>query len=381
MEKSSKDSHKHKLIEENLMSYSDSDKTILVIGGCGFLGSHVVEAFLNDGGFRVVAISRNPTKYLNAGTTYIACDATEHKEIAALIEKVKPSVIVHIITPGPFALPDAHLRDDAATKNLIELAQNSPSVKAFIYTGSVEGIANFSGARKEPLSESDAILYTNKTGPSAYARSKGSSDALVLHANGEDLLTAVLRFPLMYGPRDQGISPSQLKIANTFMTRIQLGDNKVVHDFIYIESAAWAHVLAAKVLLGPRKDSENRVDGEAFFITDGVPMKFWDFVRNLWAAAGDEKSKRVDNVIIIPWWVVLGLATIIEVLCNVVTFGRGTPAVTRLHFSFMRKGTWLSIEKARQRLGYSPLVRTEAGIKRTVAWFQLPAKGNTGKEG
>lgn len=355
-----------------------SVKTVLVTGGSGFLGSHVVDAFVAEGGFHVVAISRKPPTYRNPKATYIACDTTKHSDIAVIVEGTNPIAITHTITPGPFASPLLHDQDYAATKNLVAIASKTASVKAFVYSGSAESLVNVSGACEQPLTEARAMLHTPKTAPSAYADAKSASEAFVLQANDTSLASAVLWMPGMYGPRENektGIAVSFIRVANTFATRIQLGSNSVLHDWIYVENAARAHVLAVKALLEPQQ----RVGGEAYFITDGVPIKLWDFVRRLWTAAGDEKCNIISKIII-PWWIMLALAATTEIVFRVFTLGRKSPPLSRLHVHYMKEGAWFDIRKAQERLGYEPLVSTNEGIRRTVSWFQQISPAGSGRK-
>jgi sterol-4alpha-carboxylate 3-dehydrogenase (decarboxylating) len=342
---------------------------ILVTGGCGFLGSHIVDALV-AAHFVVVAVSRNPTRYCNPGARYVACDFTDSDATAHLIDNVKPKAIVHTITAGPMTLWPGQKKDYLATKNLLGLARRASFVNAFIYTSSAEGLANSSGLRK--ISETEAILHSLESGPTGYSRAKAASDALVLGFNGAELLTVVLRLPGIYGPRDSNITPGLLEGANTFFTRVQLGDNRPQHEWVYVESAAHAHVLATKALLSTARTPGKRVDGEAFFITDGQPVKFWDFVRKLWAAAGDEYCRTVDKdkLIVIPWWPLVALAILTEVLCFILTLGYKSPGLSRHHLQYMRFGAWWDIGKARERLEYVPLVDTDEGLRRSVAWFK-----------
>ena len=76
-------------------------------------------------------------------------------------------------------------------------------------------------------------------------------------------------------------------------TKYQVGLNDNLFDFTYVENVAYGHVLAVLALLSTHKlgstvpiDTE-RVDGEAFFITNGEPVYFWDFARAVWHEAGD----------------------------------------------------------------------------------------------
>ena len=339
---------------------------VLVIGGTGFLGSHIADMFAAQDRFRVAAISRTPTKNENPSVKCIIGDVTKHRDMATIVQRIKPTIIVHAITPGPFAPAHMHYQDFDALRNLVLVSCKTNEVKAFIYSGSVEAIASASGARKTPLLESEALLHTPKTASSPYALCKSISEDFVLKANGPSLATLVLRLPGIYGPRDRGISPGLLKMADSGISRIQFGNNEIVHDWVYVESAAYAHVLAAAALLDASRTSQRRVDGETFFITDGAPMKFWDFARSFWALAG-RKDK---TIIVVPWWVVLALALASEVLCRIFTLGRKAPTFSRSHVHYMKEGGYFDIQKARERLGYSPLVHTNEGIQKTVTWFQ-----------
>ena len=190
---------------------------------------------------------------------------------------------------------------------------------------------------------------------------------MVLSANCQELRTLCLRPPVIYGERDGQLIPGVLAILQDKKTHIQLGDNTNLYDSIYVGNAALAHVTAAKALL--RNDASNlKVDGEAFFITDDAPIPFWDFQRKIWAAAGDRTL--LAKVYIVPAWVGMAIATVVECLFWVFTLGQKLPPKTLrrdvLRYAFTNRT--FCIEKAKGRLGYKPLIDTDEGIKRGVEW-------------
>ncbi|KAF2192173.1 C-3 sterol dehydrogenase/C-4 decarboxylase-like protein [Zopfia rhizophila CBS 207.26] len=364
--------------------------TVLVTGGCGFIGSFIVEAFAASSSCSsVVAASRNPTKFCIAEATYKVCNFSDRNQVTALLNEVKPRVIVHTVSPGPFATPDEHYRISyLATKQLLELAKQHPSVRALVWTSSMNAVKLDPAMNSSPLTESGTELNDFKSKASAYGRAKGATETIILASNTDastvdfsgdaswegKLLTTSLRITGLYGPRDKTTIWEILKVVNTMATRIQIGKNELLHEWNYVESAANAHVLAARALLdGQHLRPDMRVDGEAFSITDGSPMKFWDFSRKVWEMAGDEFCNRRDKemkLIVIPFWFMKMVAGFGEWACWLFTFGRKRPRMTVDHFEFMSSGCWFSIEKAQTRLGYEPVCDTEEGIRRTIKWFK-----------
>ena len=76
------------------MSFSFTDKIIVITGGAGGIGSHLAREFSAKGA-HLVLISRNKEKLESvistlsgSGHMYIACDLTDRKEIKKCIEKI-----------------------------------------------------------------------------------------------------------------------------------------------------------------------------------------------------------------------------------------------------------------------------------------------------
>jgi sterol-4alpha-carboxylate 3-dehydrogenase (decarboxylating) len=126
---------------------------------------------------------------------------------------------------------------------------------------------------------------------------------------------------------------------------------------LYLESAALAHVLAAKALLDGRKG----VDGEAFFIADGEPLGIWEFARLMWRAAEDIHCSEM-RVVVVPMRVVLMISMLIERLVFVCTLGKAMPEVSTDILRYFEIDCWWDIGKARERLRYVPVCRANFGM-------------------
>jgi sterol-4alpha-carboxylate 3-dehydrogenase (decarboxylating) len=153
-----------------------------------------------------------------------------------------------------------------------------------------------------------------------------------------------------------------------FKKYFQLGTNDNLFDCTYVVNVAHAHLLAAKALLTTNAMSTapldfEKVDGEAFLITNGTPVYFWDLMRVIWQARGlpEDKAYDMSKVWVLSGGLAIFLATIIEFLCALV----GKQATfTRFAVKQSAMIRYFCIDKARMRLKYEPLYTIQEGIAR-----------------
>lgn len=359
-----------------------SSPIILVVGGCGFVGFHVVNALLRENlGSAVHVVSRRPDRNRVECVHYHSADISSFTAVNNLFNEVHPSLIIHAASPASTGA-ESNSRtftkiNVQGTKNLLDCAVESQSTTAFIYTSSAS-------IMKE--SSADFIDESGRTKVDArgdyYARSKAIADRLVLDYNGRGgLRTACLRLTGTYGEHDTQNIPEILARLATGQHKYQFGDGQNLWDWVSASNATMAHILVAKSFLrnypDDHDDTNNKIDGEAFFITDGRPVPFWEYHRRVWAAAGVDLSP--DQVIIMPSWFILGIAGAVELLFWVFTLGLKQPRIMRRDIMrYAVEPRTYSIKKARDRLGYEPADDMEEQIRKGVQWEQQ--KGDNGQE-
>ncbi|MCJ1268804.1 hypothetical protein MMC22_008692 [Lobaria immixta] len=362
---------------------SNSLDSVLVVGGCGFLGFHLVGCLLEDPDCSTVSVlSRTPTRNRLPGVSYHAGDITSPEAVQSLLNELKPRVIIHAAAPSGHAVTGSvsvyQETNIKGTANLLACAAQAPSTVAFVYTSTSIALV---GSEHLFADESSPVLNASSK-ENEYAKTKAVADTLVLAANSpgseskKGLRTACIRLTGMYGERDTQITPNLLGLLRRGENRFQLGDNSNLFDWVHVENAATAHVLAAKALLaesahleekGEEVDKSMKVSGEAFFITDDAPLPFWDLPRKMWAAAGHPIS--TDKVWVIPTKWALRSATAVEWIVWALSLGTKRPQTfSRQAVEYCCLTRTYCIEKAKKRLGYVARDNVEEGVRQAVAW-------------
>jgi sterol-4alpha-carboxylate 3-dehydrogenase (decarboxylating) len=190
------------------------------------------------------------------------------------------------------------------------------------------------------------------------------------------MLTCAIRPAGIIGERDQTftykVMEHALKASRTVL-RMQLGNNDNLFDATYAGNISYAHMLAAQGLLATydRYVSDQtapldheRVDGEAFNITNDSPTYFWDISRFLWSLA--DKVIEPQEVFAVPEGL---LSTIGGILEGVFALVGKSPRLTRQAVRYSCMTRYVSCAKAKARLGYRPLVPLEEGLTRAAGYL------------
>jgi sterol-4alpha-carboxylate 3-dehydrogenase (decarboxylating) len=342
--------------------YSQKLERVLVTGGGGFLGAHIVEQLLIDSDTLVAITSRNPRAPLEHDRlSYHAADIASAEQVQAVFSRFKPQVVIHTASPQSTATAASLIRTNIeGTKVLLQCAKSCSETRAFIYTSSDSAVE----PTQTPLTEDKAKLYDEKHYVNPYGMTKAVADTAVQAANCTELQTAVIRLPSIYGERDTNFVPQLVSSVRKEEHRMQIGQNKKSFEFVYVAKAAEAHILAARALLNPK--TAVSVAGEAFFISDGRPEPFFNFARRCYAAIGH--SVAPNEATIIPMLLMQFMASATEWAYYIFTLGTTKPTLQRRSIDHLDKGCCWSIDKARKRLGYEPVKDQDAAMKRSMEW-------------
>lgn len=358
---------------------------VMVIGGCGFLGHHIVHLLLRDYTASVSVIDLRCTRNRRPdsdGVQYIDADITDASKLVSIFDEVRPDVVIHTASPAPQA--SSNIADDLfkkvnvdGTQAIVDVCKKT-GVKALVYTSS----ASVASDNVNDLINADERwpIPRGKDQTEYYSETKAAAEEIVLKANRSDsskFLTTAIRPAGIVGEGDTMALHHIINAYQTGKSGVQLGDNNNLFDFTYVQNVAHAHLLAARALLlthaaATQPLDHEKVDGEAFFITNDSPTYFWDFCRVIWNAAGSPHGK--DHVWVIPRGLGIVLGFLSEVFFGIIgkppTFNR-----QRCVYSCMTR--YFCIDKAKSRLGYKPIISLEEGLRRSVKWtLEQQAAGN-----
>jgi nucleoside-diphosphate-sugar epimerase len=213
------------------------------------------------------------------------------------------------------------------------------------------------------IENGDETLPYARTSQAPYADSKIAAEKEILAANGQrGVFTCALRPHVIFGPGDRRFIPAVVGKARSGRLRLSVGvGNHKLSDFTYVDNLIDALLLADE-RLGP----DSPVAGQAYFITNGEPMPFFDFVRKLLA---ELKLPKIIGAV--PFPLAYAAAAVKE---GIDTLRGGTlnaeDGMSRFAVQYMVRHHYFDINKARRDLGYAPRVTLEEGIRRTCRHLQ-----------
>ena len=299
---------------------------ILVTGGTGFVGSHVVDRLLNAGCEVRVIDNLSTGKYANihdcmksGKVSFVKGDIRESEVVRKCVHDVDAVVHLAAVTSVPFSIKHPSLTYETNVTGTLNLLNSSlkGKVKKFIF---VSSSAVYGEPKYFPVDENHTTCPI-----SPYAASKLAAERYcTLFQKEHGLRTVILRLFNVYGPRQgfsdyDGVTAQFIERARHKLPLVIYGDGFQTRDFVHVWDVADATMRTLK---------NGNADGEVFNIAFGKPTSI------------NELAK-----------------TVIEVAETDLDIIYGEPRLGDLKHSFA------DISKARKSLGYKPKVPLENGLQ------------------
>ena len=315
-------------------------KNILITGGAGFIGSHLVDRLLSEGGWRVTVIDdfndfyepaiklENVRSHLeNSNYTLARADIRDQPALKRIFDKNEFEYIVHLaaragVRPSlrqPLLYAETNIN---GTLNLLELAREH-RIKQFVF-GSSSSV--YGANARVPFNEDDPI----RRPISPYAATKGAGELLChTYSHLYGIRCVSLRFFTVYGARqrpDLAIHKFARLISGGKPIPV-FGDGTTRRDYTYIDD----------IIAGVRAAIDYTAsDYQVINLGESRTVELRELISLL--------EKELDQHAVIDW-------------------------------QPLQPGdvpqTYADITKAKQLLGYNPQTQIEEGIHRFVEWFRL----------
>lgn len=321
------------------MSEIDKNKTVLVTGGAGFIGSHLAEKLLQKG-FRVVVLDNfndyydpevkrsNIDNLINSktGDRLDVCegDIRDKELVGELFKQNEFAAVFHLAAMagvrGSIKQPTLYFDVNiGGTVNILNaiVASNKPKL-IFASSSSVYG-----GSPVIPFSEDDPV----NSPVSPYAASKKAGE-LICHTYHHlyDLDITCLRFFTVYGPRQR----PEMAIHRFTRRMIEgkevpmFGDGKTSRDYTYIDD------IISGILATVDTSNGYRI----YNLGNNQPVELRDLIERIAAIVGVK------------------------------------PQIEQLPMpSGDVKRTWANIDLAKKDLNYHPKVNLDQGLRKFVEWY------------
>lgn len=319
---------------------------VLVTGGTGFIGSHLVEALLRENYLvRCLVRSKQKLRWLkDLPVELYEGDCTHPATLAPAVEDVK--WVVHTAGLTNANTRQAFMQQNCqGTKNLIDACiRYNPNISRFVFLSSQAAAGPSNG--KDPRRDQDPPAPIT-----AYGQSKLDAESLFVSVK-DQIPSTILRPSTVYGPRDLN-----------FLPYLKLADKGVLLDFGRGErtiSLCYVDDLVRGIL---RSMHQELPSGSVYFFADEQPYQWTEFEESIKKAMNLRRTRKL----MIPTPLVVIFAWLGQIYGKLT----GKPVmINRLRQAeFLHRHWACDTSRLRRDLDFKSKWNLLDGLKTTVTWY------------
>ena len=335
---------------------------ILITGGNGFIGSHIVEIFLEKG-HEIICVVRKSSKIdnlKNIDVKIVYGDITDKGSIFTYFEDID------------FVIHNASLVKDwgnwetfyntnvLGTQNILELCKEN-DIEDIIMTGTISSYGEENSSivknEKSPFN-SHYSYFMDKVFPckmNYYRDSKRiATEKASEYADDHELNLTIIEPVWVYGEREFSSGFYEyLKSVEDGM-KYMPGSKKNKFHVVYVKDLAKSYYLAF----------EKKLEGTNRFIIGNEKS---DNMHDLYEKFCEEVEMKIPGSI--PKFLIYPVAFFMELYATILRKSK-PPLLTRGRVNMFYDNIEFSVAKAQKVLGYQPEISLEEGIERTVTWYK-----------
>ena len=309
-----------------------SSRRVLVTGGEGFIGSHLIEALLREGAQVRALTHYNPggkfgwIEDIDGDVEVMLGDVRDGNRVRQAVEGRE--VVFHLAAligiPYSYDAPESYVQTNVlGTYNVLEAGRRE-GVERVVHTSTSEV---YGTAMRVPIDEAHPLQPQ-----SPYAATKVGADMLAISFHRSFGLPVAITRPFnTYGPRQssRAVIPALLgQIYSEDVTEIKMGSTTPTRDFNYVEDTASGFLAVA---------GSDRAIGEVVNVGSGREISIGGLVELLFDVAGIRKELVTDESRLRP-----DASEVQRLLCD--------------------------NTRAREWAGWEPRFSLEEGLARTAEW-------------
>jgi nucleoside-diphosphate-sugar epimerase len=314
---------------------------VFITGGSGFIGGRLIERLRADGhSVRALARSTSAAERVRAhGAEPVDGDLADVAAMRAGAEGCE--LAFHAAaTLGDWGKREDFQRGNVeGTSNALRACADA-GVRRFVHVGTEAALL-----AGDPLVDVDETAPLRPESPVLYSATKARAEQAVVAANRDGFETVVVRPRFVWGVGDRTLLPVMVHMARSGRFA-WVGGGRHRTSTTHVENTVEGLVLGAM----------RGRPGNAYFVTDGEPVVFREFVSELLATQGVEAPLRS-----IPTGAAHALATAGELTWGLLPLP-GRPPLTRFAYWASAQECTIRIDKAREQLGYVPVKSIADGL-------------------